>query len=342
MLAACQPQNAVNVTQPGTNAPVAATHLPPVSPTPENQLPTATATPPQPTVAAPNPTSIPSPTLPAVAAGKIPDFDHIVLIVLENQNYDAVIGNPQMPKLNDLAKKYVLLSSYYAVRHPSLPNYIALMSGDTQNITSDCKDCFVNQKNLADLIEASGRTWKAYQEDMPSTCFIGDSKLYAQKHDPLIYFDSVRLDKTRCDRSIVPLTQLDSDLAAKQLPDFAFIAPNLCNSGHDCGQDTADTWVNDMVTKLQASPAFSGNTLIIVVYDEAEKKNTGSCCGMGNKAGGQVAAVLISPQARPGFTDDTQYSHYSLLKTILTAWGLPALGKTQDAATLPIAAPWLQ
>jgi acid phosphatase len=216
------------------------------------------------------------------------------------------------------------------------------MSGDTQKITSDCNDCFVNQTNLADLIEASGRTWKTYQEDMPSPCFIGDAKLYAQKHNPLLYFDSIRLNPTRCDRSIVPLTQLDSDLAAKQLPNFAFIMPNLCNSGHDCAPEKADTWVNDMVGKLQASPAFGKNTLIIVAYDEAEKNNVGSCCGLGNKAGGRVAAILISPQAKPGFTDNTEYSHYSLLKTILMAWDLPGLGKTQAAATLPIEAPWIK
>ena len=47
---------------------------------------------------------------------------------------------------------------------------------------------------------------------------------------------------------------------------------------------------------------------------------------MGSPAGGQVAGVLISPTAIPGFNDTTAYSHYSLLKTILTAWNLPNLG----------------
>ena len=59
-----------------------------------------------------------------------------------------------MPHLNTLAKQYVLLTNYYAVSHPSLPNYIALVSGDTQKITSDCTDCFVDAPNLADRIEA--------------------------------------------------------------------------------------------------------------------------------------------------------------------------------------------
>ena len=58
---------------------------------------------------------------------------------------------------------------------------------------------------------------------MPSPCFIGDAKPYAQKHDPFLYFDSIRLNATRCDQSIVPLTALDGDLANNQLPNFSLI-----------------------------------------------------------------------------------------------------------------------
>jgi hypothetical protein len=177
---------------------------------------------------------------------------------------------------------------------------------------------------------------------MPAPCSLGDTKLYAQKHNPLIYFDSVRLNTTLCDSSIVPLTQLDSDLAANKLPNFSFLMPNLCNSGHDCAIGKPDAWVHNMVAKLQASPALGNNSLIAIVFDEAEGSNKGSCCGLGNSAGGQVAAILISPLAKPGYTDATEYSHYSLLKTILAAWDLPGLGMTQDPATSAIVAPWVQ
>ena len=61
---------------------------------------------------------------------------------------------------------------------------------------------------------------------------------------------------------------------------------------------------------------------------------------LSSPAGGQVAVVLISPTALPEFTDNTPYSHYSLLKTILTAWNLPALGITGQASIKPITAPW--
>ncbi len=350
ILAACQPiQAGLPNPKEGSDVISAANHTQtatpavdqPPTPAPYTNLPTATPT------QSPAATATTSPATPAAAGqssatGKVPNFDHIILIVLENKGYDQVMGNPQAPNLNALAQKYVQLSNYYAVSHPSLPNYIALMSGGTQGITSDCNTCFVNQKNLADLISASGRTWKAYEEDMPGPCSLGNTKLYAQKHNPLIYFDSVRLNTTVCDNSIVPLTQLDSDLAANQLPNFSFIMPNMCNSGHDCAIDKPDAWVNNMVAKLQASPALGNNSLIAIVFDEAEGSNTGTCCGLGNSAGGQVAAILISPLAKPGFTDPTDYSHYSLLKTFLSAWNLPGLGMTQDPATSAIVAPWVQ
>lgn len=313
----------------------------PPTPAPYANLPAA-ATSQSGNATATSPAVTSTPAAQGNATGKIPNFDHIVLIVLENKGYDQVIGSSQAPNLNALAQKYVLLSNYFAVSHPSLPNYIALMSGGTQNITSDCTTCFVNTKNLGDEIMASGKTWKAYEENMPTPCALGDTKLYAQKHNPLIYFDSIRLNTTICDNNIVPLTQLETDLAANQLPNFSFLMPNLCNSGHDCAIDKPDAWVNNMVAKLQASPALGNNSLIIVVFDEAESGNQGTCCGLGAAAGGQVAAILISPLAKPAFTDSTDYSHYSLLKTILAAWNLPGLGMTEDPATSAIVAPWIQ
>jgi acid phosphatase len=271
----------------------------------------------------------------------LPNFDHIVLILLESRDYSSVIGNLQMPQINALAINNALLSNYYAVTHPNLPNTIALMSGSTQGITSNCTDCFINQPNLANEIEASGRTWKAYLESMPAPCFLGNQGEYVQSHNPLLYFDSIRLDATRCDRSLVPLTNLNSDLANNQLPNFSLIIPNECNSGQTCSDAIVDKWAGDMVAKLQASPALGTNSLIVVAFDQGSAASTQGCCGMTLPAGGKVAVVVISPSALPDITDNTLYSHYSLLKTILMAWNLPLLGQTVDAATQPITSPWV-
>jgi phospholipase C len=285
------------------------------------------------------PPNAPTPTF-TPQEGKIPNFEHIIMIMFENKSFDQVVGSSQLPTFNDLAKKNVLLTQYYALAHPSLPNYIALAGGDTFNITSDCKTCYINAKSLPDLIEASGRTWKTYQESMPSPCFTGNADNYLQRHDPFIYFDPVRNDKARCNNSIVPISQLDTDLSAGKLPNFAFIMPNRCNSAHDCGLDVSDQWLKQMVDKLTSSPALGQNYAIFITFDESDISDKSSCCGVPEPAGGHIATILISPRAQAGTQDNTLYNHYSLLKTILYSWRLPGLGYTQMPEVKPIAAPW--
>jgi phosphatidylinositol-3-phosphatase len=289
-------------------------------------------------IIAPTPTSGATPTL-SPSEAKIPEFDHIIMIMFENQGFQNVIGNKEMPTFNQLAAQNVLLMQYYAVTHPSLPNYIALIGGDTFGITSDCTDCFINQPSLPDLIEASGRTWRTYQEDLPSPCFVGNSGDYAQKHNPFIYFDPIRDNTDRCKHDIVSLKELDQDLAANQLPSFAFIMPSLCNSAHSCPITVADKWLSMMIQKLRASQALGETYLIYIAFEES-RADTSSCCGLSTKAGGRVPAILISPQAKNSYKDETPLDHYSLLKTILISWKLPELGFTKKSTTQAITEPW--
>lgn len=281
-------------------------------------------------------TSSPSPTV--APSSSVPNFEHIAIIMFENREFGSVIGNPQMPTFNKLAQEYTLLTQHYAIRHPSLPNYIALIGGDTFGIDSNCKDCFVDAPSLPDLIEQSGRTWKTYQEDMPEPCFLGDKGNYAQKHNPFVYFDPIRLDKERCLRSVVPLTQLPMDIAANALPNFMFIKPNICNDSHDCELDVTDAWLANLLTTLQPALDATGDSYLIVMMFE-EGQGDHSCCGLPD-GGGRVAVVLDSPLAKNGFEDPTPYTHYSLLKTISAAWGLEYLGHAADESNVLITSPW--
>ena len=269
----------------------------------------------------------------------VPNFDHIVIIIFENKEFGTVIGNARMPIFNKLANDYTLLTQFYAVTHPSLPNYLAIIGGDTFGIDTNCTSCFVNSASLPDLIEASGRTWKTYQEDMPEPCFVGSTADYAQKHNPFIYFDPIRLDAARCERSIVPLTALQMDIAADALPNFIFITPNACNSAHDCSLDIADQWLANMMTQLvPALDRDSSNYLIVLTWDEGQGNH--SCCGLPEKAGGRIAVVLVSPRVKNNFQDPTPYTHYSLLKTIANAWGLQYLGHASEENHKSILAPF--
>ena len=298
--------------------------------------PTMTAPPPE--TATPSPTPTPLPT--ATPVPLVPEFEHIVTIVLENKEFGTVIGNSRMPYFNQLAKSYTLLTQHYAVTHPSLPNYLALISGDTFGLDFTCTTCLYDAVTLPDLIEASGRTWKTYQEDMPSACFEGsDYGPYAMKHNPFIYFESIRLNEERCAQSVVPFTQLSADIAANDLPSYMFITPNLCNDAHDCGLPVADQWLEALMLVLQPALEAGGKPyLIILTWDEGQGDH--SCCGLPEKAGGRIATILISPQVKAGFEDETPYTHYSVLKTIAESWHLEYLGHAAEEENILITVPW--
>ncbi|MDD2921424.1 MAG: alkaline phosphatase family protein [Anaerolineales bacterium] len=312
---------------------------PPIETTPEIVPPTLAPFPTASATSTPNVT--PMPAASATPIPLVPNFSHVVIIIFENKEFGSVIGNRNMPYFNLLADTYALLAQHYAPTHPSLPNYLSLIGGDTFNVADNCgsSDCYINAPSLPDLIEASGRTWKTYQDDMPEPCFTGDTLRYVRKHNPFIFFDAIRLNEERCRRSVVPLAQLDADLAANDLPNFIFITPDICYSAHDCALDLADNWMKEQIEKIYPALDATGEPfLIILTWDEGQGDH--SCCGLPESAGGRVATILISPQARPNFQDHTPYSHYSILKTISEAWGLPYLGHAADKETTLITAPW--
>jgi phospholipase C len=309
----------------------------PAQTAPTLPLPTSTAAPSNTVTPAITETALPTPTAPSL----VPDFAHIAIIIFENKEFDTVINNRGMPYFNLLANTFTLLTQHFAVTHPSLPNYLSLIGGDTFGITDDCEftDCYINSPSLPDLIEASGRTWKTYQDRMPDPCFTGNTLLYARKHNPFIFFDPIRLNEERCKKSIVPLTQMDLDIASANLPNFFFITPDICYSAHDCDISLADGWLKDTIAKVYPALQATNETfLIILTWDEGQGNH--SCCGLPDSAGGRVATILVSPQVRANFQDATPYTHYSILKTISVAWGLPFLGHAADAGTTLITAPW--
>src|SRR5579863_692075 len=147
----------------------------------------------------------------------VPPFDHIFIVIMENHGYDEIIGSPDAPFINQLAADHGVAANYVSVAHPSLPNYLALTSGDTFGITTDCTDCFQQAPNLVvDRIAPSGRTWRAYMESMPAPGYLGDAYPYMQKHDPFVYYDDLRTDAAQL-ANVVPYT---NDAQAAVMSDF--------------------------------------------------------------------------------------------------------------------------
>jgi hypothetical protein len=285
---------------------------------------------------APTPTSDSMPTVtpgpsPTPPVSGIPPFSHIFTIIFENHEYNEIIGNPAAPYFNTLAQQYGLATNYYALRHPSLPNYIALTAGSPFTITGDCRTCFLNVPTIADQIEHVGKTWRAYMEGLPSPCFLGNAGAYAQRHNPFIYYDAIRLNPTRC-ANIVPFTQFATDLQQHTLPNYAWITPDTCHDMHDCAIAVGDAWLKTVVPQILASSAWQQNGVLFILFDEGST-NAG-CCS--NAIGGKVATIVISPLGKPAYQSVVPYTHYSLLRTIEDAWGLPELEHAACACAPPM------
>lgn len=262
------------------------------------------------------------------ARPRVPAFTHVLVVVFENREANEVAGSPGAPTFQSLARRYATLTRYDAVAHPSLPNYLALVSGSTHGITSDCTDCVVSARSLADTLAAAGRTWKTYAEGLPAAGFTGASAgRYAKKHDPFLYFRSVLASPARR-RRVVPFTELARDVARRTLPDFALVVPDLCHDMHDCAVASGDAWLREEIVPLLASPALAGG-VVFVVFDEGTSSEGG---------GGNVEALALGPAVRPGSVYSKPTSHYGLLRTIEDAWRLPRLGRSATAA--PITGIW--
>src|SRR5207245_1159558 len=68
----------------------------------------------------------------AMPVSQAPAFDHIFVILEENQDYDRIVGNPQAPFINRLIAANFLQTDYHALGHGSLPDYLGLASASEQ------------------------------------------------------------------------------------------------------------------------------------------------------------------------------------------------------------------
>jgi acid phosphatase len=258
-------------------------------------------------------------------------FGHVVIVALENKDYSQVVGNTSaMPYLNGLITKYGLATNFYANTHPSIGNYFMLTTG--QILTND--DSYsgtVSADNVVRELNAAGKTWRAYAEDLPNAGYTGgDTGNYIERHNPLSYFSDVRNDAAMAAAGLVPFTQFPTDLAAGKLPQYTFIAPNMYNDAHECPNGingclaTADNWMQQNVAPLIADPNFAKDGVLIIWFDEADTDNA--------NGGGKIPVVFISPAwSKAGYQSPTFGQQENLLRFTMDALGVttvPGAGAT--------------
>jgi hypothetical protein len=247
----------------------------------------------------------------------------VFLIVMENRGYSEILDSPDAPYLRQLANQYALAEQYHALTHPSLPNYLALIAGDTFGIRTDCTECFQDAPTLADQLEEHGHSWKSYQEDLPSPCFLGaQADGYVLRHNPFLYFQQIRMNPARCER-VVPLDQLTTDLQSGNAPDLAWITPNVRHDMHDGSIREGDHWLSEFVPRILDSPAWRDDGLLVIVWDESSSTS--------GDDGGHVPALFVTPRGRPGSRLSAPATHYTLLRMLEERWQLSYLGQTADA-----------
>ncbi|MER3418258.1 MAG: hypothetical protein C4343_03935 [Chloroflexota bacterium] len=213
---------------------------------------------------------------------------------------------------------------YQAVAHPSEPNYLALFSGSTQGVTDDGVYNLAG-RNLADQLEAHGRTWRVFAENVPLGCFTGSVAsggpdgpgTYARKHEPAISFTDIARNPARC-RNITDFRHFDPAAA-----DFELIVPNLCHDMHDCSVAAGDAFLASFVPRILDRTAFRDGVLFIT-WDE----------GTGGPGGGHVATIVASPLVKPGTVSAVPHDHVSLLRTIEDVFGVGCLGQACSANDL--------
>jgi phospholipase C len=260
-------------------------------------------------------------------------YTHVIWILMENESYGSVIGSKSAPYETALAHRCATAARWHDAgsQYDSLPNYIAMTTGiptgDPRLDPFSC-DCApadsvnVTVDNLFRQVRSGGLTVKSYAEGMSGNCS-NSGTTYAPKHNPALYMWGDG-DRQACRADDVPMGSNNSgsfvsDLQGGRLPNFTFIAPNLCHDTHDCPVAAGDAYLKTLMDNILSSRLYGqGHTAVVVVWDEDTP----------------IPNLVVSPSVHPGTVVQSKVSHYSLLRATEDIFGLPRLLAAADAPDL--------
>ena len=244
---------------------------------------------------------------------------HIVVVILENTNFKDAKAQPF---LGGLAKKGALLTDYKAITHPSQPNYIAMISGNTHGVLTDA-NANIDKLHLGDLLEYGNKTWKVYAEGYPGNGFLGSkSGKYVRKHVPFLSFKNVQSSPSRL-ANIIDLWEFFKDQKYNSLPHFALVIPDQDNNGHDTNAARASYSMNTVLSSMINDPEIMKDTVLVLTFDEDDRTD-----------GNRVYTVILGAGVKENVTSNKEYNHYSLLKTIQEIYQIGNLGENDRDAKL--------
>ncbi len=269
------------------------------------------------------------------AEGPMPP-GHVVIFVLENKGYRDIIGSPDAPFINRLARHNILLTGYHALAHPSLPNYVAMLSGRTDGVHSDNPALRFSDPTIAESLVRKGYSVKGYFQSLPESGYKGNDfppgkPLYVIRHNPFYLFGKIRADAQWKNR-VVPIGDLPEDLGQGRLPALSFVIGDLCHDMHGGGgcppgrkKDlvrAGDRFVEKWVEKIRRSSVWDKDrTLIIVTWDEGRYPIWQRVRdGLGRRpvrgAGGRVPFVAVSSRDGAPHRYEGYFDHRSLVQSL--------------------------
>lgn len=240
-----------------------------------------------------------------------PSPRHVFLIVMENHSAQEAQAAPFTASL---AATYRVAADYSAITHPSVPNYLALTSGQTWGITDDSYHT-LPQTDLGDQLTAAGVKWRAYMEGLTGKGCLDSPYPYDPGHNPFAYYGG------KCPPNVVPFTTLAQDLN-QGTPLFSWIGPDDCHNGHSCELSVADDWLRSTVSLITQSAAWSNNGVLFITWDEDD-----------GSTDNRVLTLVVAP-GLSHLVSNQPYNHYSLLATIEDLVGVGRLGGAAKASPM--------
>jgi hypothetical protein len=273
-------------------------------------------------------------------------LDHVFLIYLENKGVDNIVGSPNAPYLNSLINTEDYDSNYFALGHPSDPNYIRPVGGSDFGLDYNPSGNVIDANSLMQEMDQANISWAGYAQSMPTPGDLVSSGNYSVDELPFAQFNYV-FDNTPAylQEHLLPLTQLSTDLQnPSSFPEFTWIAADEDHNGEGpidslqgIGQflysqftdqqynvAAADQFVQQEVSAIESSPTWNADgekDAIIITFDE---DNNNLSLGFGNEGNNVPMIIIPNGGAESGangmesgpFTTDAYANEYSLMATI--------------------------
>lgn len=283
---------------------------------------------------------------PSVPVGFTADIQHVVAIVLENNELKSVLSAGAYEHY--LWAAYGHASNFYGACHQSKPEYTAMTSGRAFTCGAFPVESVTN---LADLLEGAGLSWAGYFESMPTPCNTTDAYPYTTFHNPFLDYADIVGNTTRCDGHVLNSAVFNASVDQGTLPTVSFYLPNEINDCHDSTIGSCDQWLKGFLSPLlnstsSAVQALMNHTAVFVLYDEGSTNAGYTVGGLSNSwcknttgqaltvCGGQVDLTVVSPYS-VGTVYAADATDYNFESTIEWLFGLGSDGGYDGTANFP-------